>query len=258
MHAQTRQPDQIVIIDDASSPDCQAALQVLLARYPSVEYFRLSSSMGANCARNFGIEKARGDLLAFLDDDDIWLAHYLESHIKQYQLYPEYAAQVCGYRILGSKTEEINNAKTVTEDSLRLGNMFCGMSGFTAKNSLMQSYRFDPELQNGQDWDLFVNMIVGGETIGNISEPLFEYRKNTPKGISDITRKMTVDKSDARLASAYKHRDWLGEYYFKKRVAEQLLTFLQHKPDKLRWFFKSIKIAGIRLTMMTILNKLWR
>lgn len=249
-------PLQIVVVDDGSGCDYQYVIKA--TEFANLVYVKLPNKMGANAARNYGVSKANGDIVAFLDDDDIWLPHFIEAHIKCYNEHQQASAVVCGLQIMGSDEQRINSDSLVSEASLRFGNKFCGMSGVSAKHAVLLDYPFDESLQNGQDWDLFVRLVCAKKTIRNISAALFQYRKNTPNSISTVTKTLTIDKSDARLASAYKHQQWLGEAFFKRRVADQLLTFILQKPDKLKYLVKSMKLAGFRVTFSTLINKLRR
>ena len=64
--AQTVQDFELIVVDDAS-PD-----PVSLAPHPKVRLLRRDANGGAAAARNTGVEAARGRLLAFLDDDDVY------------------------------------------------------------------------------------------------------------------------------------------------------------------------------------------
>jgi len=64
-----------IVVDDGSTDDTLEMLQ----QYP-VRACR-NSCKGVSAARNVGIEQARGEYLAFLDDDDVWLEHHLRGHL---------------------------------------------------------------------------------------------------------------------------------------------------------------------------------
>ena len=66
--AQTTRPAEIIVVDDGST-DGSAAVAKRFAS--SVEYCGLPHC-GQGAARNRGVELAHGDLLAFLDADDLW------------------------------------------------------------------------------------------------------------------------------------------------------------------------------------------
>jgi len=70
--AQSRVPDEFIAVDDGST-DSSAAI---LARYPGI---RLVSQANAGCAsaRNRGVAAATGDVIAFIDQDDLWTPEHL-------------------------------------------------------------------------------------------------------------------------------------------------------------------------------------
>ena len=74
VRAQTNRDWELLIVDD-NDPDSphgrQTALMVerLSAEEPRVRYLQHEENRGACAARNTGIAQARGDFLAFLDDD---------------------------------------------------------------------------------------------------------------------------------------------------------------------------------------------
>ena len=71
---------EIIVINDGS-PDTEEFEKGLEPYFDRIVYLK-TENVGAGAARNFGIEIARGELLAFLDGDDIWFPEYLESQVE--------------------------------------------------------------------------------------------------------------------------------------------------------------------------------
>ncbi len=102
---QTRLPDEVLIID--GSPDRQTeetvaacrsdASAVRSDREPTLVYHRVDDrDRGLTRQRNFGIERAGGAIIAFLDDDTVLEPQYLEAIVDCFERHPE-AAGVGGY-----------------------------------------------------------------------------------------------------------------------------------------------------------------
>ncbi|MDR6301796.1 glycosyltransferase family 2 protein [Mesonia maritima] len=74
---QTYKSFEIILVNDGSKED----LKLFIEEYGSkVNYFK-TVNRGPGHARNYGINKASGEYIAFLDSDDIWLPNKLESQI---------------------------------------------------------------------------------------------------------------------------------------------------------------------------------
>ena len=79
--AQTYTDWELIIVDDASSDGTLALAGQFAAGDPRIRVLPLEQNVGVAEARNRGIDAARGQYLAFLDSDDLWLPHKLETQI---------------------------------------------------------------------------------------------------------------------------------------------------------------------------------
>jgi glycosyltransferase involved in cell wall biosynthesis len=75
---------EVIVVDDGSTDGTAAAA----TRFPGVACLRLQHR-GAAAARNAGIAAAGGELLAFLDSDDLWAPGKLASQLARLQERPE-------------------------------------------------------------------------------------------------------------------------------------------------------------------------
>lgn len=84
---------EIIVVDDGSTDNTLD----LLKSYPQIDVV-LQSHQGVSAARNAGIRRARGSLIAFLDSDDLWLPKKLPAQVSFFKEHPN--ALIC-------QTEEI-------------------------------------------------------------------------------------------------------------------------------------------------------
>lgn len=255
VHKQTLPLHEVIIIDDCSTEPYDEVFPLIDSI--QARYLKQKSGIGANAARNIGINEASGDVIAFLDDDDVWLPSYIETIHEEFLNGAD--AVVSGFKQLGKEEVIVTNKDLrVSKTSLLRGNTYCGMSGFSAKRQLLLDNLFDESLNNGQDWDLYVRLFQQGVKFINIPRALFLYRFQNEDGIGAKVRKMKPKDIDKRLGSAYKHKTFLGDYWFKKRVCEQILFSLKHKNDKPRWIIQALKMAGFKATFVFFYNALKR
>jgi len=69
---------EIVVVDDGSSDATVADVKKMFPEVVVVE----TSGLGPGLARNAGVEAASGDILMFLDSDDLWFPHHVDSLCK--------------------------------------------------------------------------------------------------------------------------------------------------------------------------------
>ena len=79
--SQTYKNLELIIINDASTDKSYEKALELANTDSRVSLINLKENGGVGRARNFGIEKATGRYLAFLDSDDIWANNKLENQL---------------------------------------------------------------------------------------------------------------------------------------------------------------------------------
>lgn len=78
---------QFVIVDDGSQDDTPAV--VAAVQDSRIDYVRLDRNRGIGYARHTAISHVRGDLVAFIDSDDLWLPGKLALQLRLMQAYPQ-------------------------------------------------------------------------------------------------------------------------------------------------------------------------
>lgn len=76
---QTYQEFELIIVDDGSTDDTESVIREY--QDPRIRYYKLTENGGQSKARNYGIQKAIYDYIAFEDSDDLWRAEKLEKQM---------------------------------------------------------------------------------------------------------------------------------------------------------------------------------
>lgn len=85
---QSKKPDEIILVDDASTDTSLEVAQKSFLMYgedfcsTKIEIIALTKNLGPGNARNIGLEKATGDLISFLDGDDYYEKEFIETAVK--------------------------------------------------------------------------------------------------------------------------------------------------------------------------------
>lgn len=247
---------EIIVIDDCSPTPLSGVINEFSDQ--RIHYERLSENAGPNRARNRGVEIASGDWVAFLDDDDLWLPEKITRQM-QYLVGSSrsqpWIGGVCSYRFLESDKDRIwGSTGKVDLDTLKSGNPYCGTSGLIVDRKVISQVKFDEVLPCGQDWDVFIRLSMLGDLI-YLEEPLFLYRRGSHDSVTLKAKNLKLNELEARLASTYKHQDWLGDGPFRLRLASQTLAYFPHKKNRMAWIRKSIRLAGMSATLKVLLGK---
>lgn len=86
--AQTRQPLEIIVVDDGSNDGTPAVLDRIAKAHACLRCLRQNPNQGQAAALNRGISEARGAFLAFLDADDVWMPDKLARQLARFAADP--------------------------------------------------------------------------------------------------------------------------------------------------------------------------
>ena len=178
---QTFQDYEIIIINDGS-PDTAEFERILESFYDKIIYLKQENA-GAGAARNVGIENARGEFLAFLDGDDVWLPEFLASQIEfleknDYDLVYADALHFGGSAYDGTTFMETAPSAGVANFDCLL-DLRCNIitSGTIArKRNVLEAGMFEHERVRAHDFVLWLKMARKGARIGYQRKTLLKYR----------------------------------------------------------------------------------
>lgn len=188
--SQTRLPNEIIFSQNVASAPVKDEV-ARLSKLSSLIRVVDSDSPSLSLARNRGIQSAQGGLLAFLDDDDIWVANKLEMQVKNLILMGASAISGNFYEfndqgVVFNKSEySLPGGKTWVQ-LLGSQNYFSGGSAAMVRAEVFKRVGyFDESLPTCEDHDMWFRMACARESFVFIDEVLTGIRKNGKNMSSD-------------------------------------------------------------------------
>ena len=179
---------EIIVVDDASKDDTNKMLN--LHDDPRLKYISHRINKGASAARNRGIKESKGDLVAFLDDDDEWFPKKLEKQVSLILNSPSDVGLIYCWMDYYNAEGGINSYKPKLKgrvfrevlDYQRIG----GCPTLLVKKSVIENVGgFDESLKRGNDGD-FIRRVCRKYKVDYVPETLVKvYVNHGEKRISD-------------------------------------------------------------------------
>ncbi|MEK7118124.1 MAG: glycosyltransferase family A protein [Patescibacteria group bacterium] len=172
--AQTYQDFEIIVVDDGLKE--RAENVVVMFNDPRIRYLKNEPSLGGGGARNRGITEARGEFVAFLDDDDEWLPEKLQIQMSVFEKAPQDVG-FCFSSVVNvyGDHEETTEAKEGVFDFSRVA--LARFKGFLTstlvvrKNVFDEVGGFDESLPSHQEPELIIRITRKYRGVG-INRPL--------------------------------------------------------------------------------------
>lgn len=190
---------EVIVVDDGSTDDTAA---VAAATDSRVRVFRNQVPDGVSAARNRGIAAARGEWIAFCDDDDLWSPAKLARQLaaaKSAEAHWAYTGDVNvdeGLRVLSGGPPPDPDA--VLALMPRWNPLSSGGSNVVIRSAVLAKVGgFDSSLRRTEDWDLWIRLARTGRPAW-VRAPLVAYRfhlgnvATNPEEMVDEARQLAI------------------------------------------------------------------
>lgn len=177
---QTYKNIEIILVNDSTVLyEQRSMVEELQVRYPQIIYLDLERNHGVSVARNAGLTAAKGEFVAYLDDDDEWLPEKIERQIELFSA-PEVALVYCNRIIVDERNNTVhlykgNYFRGKVYEKLLLDN-FIGSTSFPLirKEVLTELRGFDEDMQASEDADAWIRIAEKYE-VEYVEQPLVRY-----------------------------------------------------------------------------------
>lgn len=262
VNRQTYQGFEIIVVND--NPHEKSKIDLLITKFDKTKVIHHSSSKGGNAARNTGILHSQGELIAFLDDDDVWLPEKLTLHLKEHQknLAAGLVFSDCLY-VFNNKNiaDHVYSAPVPNNviDAMSKAKFCPATSSIVSikRDCVTKCGLFDESLVSFQDWDYWFRIAQTFEFV-HIPAVLVHFRQHLGdrtshneekrrKGLNQIINKWK-DKINVNEFS----RSFIISIYYKN--SKNLLV----SGDKLTAFRKSFKLFNLEVLSISSVKKFIR
>lgn len=255
--AQTYAEWELVIVDDRSTDDTRAVVAEYLRRDPRIRYVENTHKQGCAGARNQGREAATADFIAFVDSDDTWRPHHLQSIMDLFAvnddldwIYADSEIVEDGVVVTRSVFRElwptrhqlrvsrrgalsVMESDGLLEHAIQYG-LYAACQSSVMRRRLFETTSFDEDLQATEDWLFALEIVYKGYKIGYVDDVHFTYVLH-PHSISANPKSKTVGENLAVYEEFEKFYEIVPRRMLLNR--SQQLVVRRRLADMYFWFF---------------------
>ncbi|MFE4498561.1 glycosyltransferase family 2 protein [Rhodococcus sp. NPDC056743] len=248
---QTHLPDEIVVVSDVSDADARAVCVQAQARVEvPIRYCEPPNTAGgASRSRNYGARMATGDILAFLDDDDLWCPDYLHHALARLQ---ETNRQLVVTWLAEFLDDEYFDGASMVE-GLPPSASAAMNPGATGSNVVLPADVFwlvggyDPELLVKNDTDFLYRFLQAGCSYAVVSERLVLQRRHRS---GQLTQK-SAKRANGTEMYLMKHKSSLSKediqtlrrsIHHIKSHSEKIFVFRLYHSLRLALYYRPVEI----------------
>lgn len=206
---QTYRNIEIILVDDCSKDNSAEIINRYTSEQIKIVYYLQDMNKGAGAARNKALELAKGQYVAFLDSDDVWLPQKIERQIvimKEKETGFSYAA-IEMIDEDGKQIKPKRHIKEVCDYNYLLHNTIIATSSVVIDRSILGDFRM-PLRRGGQDYATWLMLLRNGEVAYGINEVLCQYRvvsgslsSNKLKSIKQVWEIQTQDEKIGKVSA---------------------------------------------------------
>jgi glycosyltransferase involved in cell wall biosynthesis len=195
---------EVVVVADRCRDGTAEAVARLAREDERIRVLVLDAG-GAAAARNAGLQEARGEFVAFLDDDDRWLPSKLARQLAYFEDHPDVGVVGCHWAAdyPGGRSAAFRDPEHVNARELLWCNFVGGCSPVIVKRAAVPpaQLRFDPAMTTCEDWDLW-QRLAGHTAVAIVPEVLVRYQVHGGARLSDLLD----DERQGRPAFVWRHQ----------------------------------------------------
>lgn len=240
---QTYENIEVVVVNDNSTDDTLNVLEEFQKKYKFLRYFN-NDGKGVGSARNLGITMAKGEYIAFMDDDDICELFRIEEQMKPvFESGFKYNFIISSFSVF-SKTGKIVK---VYDYLLKTDSVGYTVRWLVKRSLLIEAGLFDISQPNIEEVELFFrlreisNIYFSPVSVVKVRESQVSLTKDHDKMIKGILRLLELHASKMQW---YEKNSWLlhlCKKYLEQKKLEEFKSYFS-KIDKNHFYFYRLAV----------------
>lgn len=230
---QTSETYEVIVVDDRSTDETAAIVEQLYGDDPRLRMVK-GEGRGVSVARNLGASLTQGEILLFLDGDDLLAPDALDRFAATLDANPDASAAIGGVQRINEAGEPLpgaDNRELVPEgDQLRvlLRKNFVVNGGNLAVRTadFRRTGGFDPRLKNGEDWVFWCRLAALGRFAKMEGAPVLHYRQVASGANATARRPLSRVPSIEAMAE---------DAMIQQIVGDELPALLRHRKADYYW-----------------------
>jgi len=236
--AQTFADWELLIIDDGSTDNTEDIVQPYL-NDSRITYHRLEHA-GQPATKNAGIERASGELIAFLDADDVWFPHKLKRQVELMRSNPALGVVYSRRQLIDPEGNELETPcpslhRGQVVSPMFIDNFVCFSSSMVRRSVFEAVGTFDESIPMAIDYDLWLR-VATRYPFDFVDEPLVYYRT----GHSNLSRRAGERLEIAlgimnRFVAVSEQRSKLSQRTIRRAYSETYAHLAEHAVVNSKW-----------------------
>lgn len=147
---------ELLITDDGSVDNTESVISEYMEKDERVTYLK-NRHAGVSFARNLALKKSEGNLIAYLDSDNVWSPNYLLLMVNTFVDNPDIGTLYCGIKVVNNIRSQKFIRLTRHDRTRLLKQNYIDLNIFMHKRRIYETLGgFDESLTSLEDWDLII------------------------------------------------------------------------------------------------------